>query len=226
MLELSGITKHVKNGNQNRIILNQLQLQVNIGDSIAIKGRSGSGKTTLLKIIAGLVKCDEGNIFFKGKNIAKYTVNERLKYRRNHIGMITQQLNLLDDRNIFENIALPLYYQGVRKQDREKSVKETLDSLGMEDFLYKSISNLSGGERQRIAIARALVKNPSILIADEPTGALDEETEKEILNIFHKLQRKGKTIILVTHNDNVAKSCDYVYELIDGKLESTRWSLT
>lgn len=218
MLELLDITKHVKNGNQRRMILNKLQLQVNKGDSIAIKGRSGSGKTTLLKIIAGLVKSDEGDIIFREKNIANFNVHERLKYRRDHIGMITQQLNLLDDRNIFENIALPLYYQGLNKNDRKKAVKEILDSLGMEDFIYKSISNLSGGERQRIAIARALVKGPSLLIADEPTGALDEESEKEIMDIFRDLQSNGKTIILVTHNDNVARSCDRVYELTNGNL--------
>lgn len=222
MLELSGVTKQLKNGNQRRIILDQLQLQVKHGDSIAIKGRSGSGKSTLLKIIAGLETCDKGEICFEGEDIAKFTINERLKYRRDHIGMITQQLNLLDDRNIFENIALPLYYQGFKKQERKRYVREILASLSMEDFIYKPITNLSGGERQRIAIARALVKNPSMLIADEPTGSLDEETEEEILQIFRELQNQGKTIILVTHNDTVAESCNYVYELVNGKLESIK----
>lgn len=218
LLTLSNVKKTYWNGNKQSIILKNVNLQIKNGEVIAIKGRSGSGKTSLLNIIAGLTKCDSGQIHFNYNDITNLSFDEQLEYRRKNISIITQQFNLLDDRSVFENIALPLNYEKVKKDEKKKKVQEVLNSVGMKDFAYQKTLNLSGGERQRIAIARALVKEPLLLIADEPTGSLDVETEKEILEIIDDLKDKGVTIIIVTHDDNVANICDTVYELINGEL--------
>lgn len=218
LLTLSNVKKSYWDGNKQSVILKNVNLQIKKGRVIAIKGRSGSGKTSLLNIIAGLTKCDGGQIHFNYNDITNLTFDEQLEYRRKNISIITQQFNLLDDRSVFENIALPLNYEKIKKDEKKKKVLQVLNSLGMEDFAYKKTLNLSGGERQRVAIARALVKEPLLLIADEPTGSLDIETEKEILEIFNNLKDKGVTIIIVTHDDNVANICDTVYELINGEL--------
>lgn len=218
LLTLSNVKKTYWNGNKQSIILKNVNLQIKNGEVIAIKGRSGSGKTSLLNIIAGLTKCDSGQIHFNYNDITNLSFDEQLEYRRKNISIITQQFNLLDDRSVFENIALPLNYEKVKKDEKKKKVQEVLNSVGMKDFAYQKTLNLSGGERQRIAIARALVKEPLLLIADEPTGSLDVETEKEILGIIDDLKDKGVTIIIVTHDDNVANICDTVYELINGEL--------
>lgn len=219
LIELCKIRKKVKNGSNHKDILKDLDLEVYPGDYIAIKGRSGSGKSTLLNILGGLISFDEGEMFFEEKNITKTSLNEKSKYRKEHIGFITQQFNLLDDRNVFENIALPLQYNKVPPKEIKELVKSTLHELEMEDFIYKPITNLSGGEKQRIAIARALVKKPSIILADEPTGSLDEKTEEGILNIFDNLQKQGITIIIVTHSNEVASHCKYIYQLEKGSLK-------
>ncbi|WP_337982975.1 ABC transporter ATP-binding protein [Lysinibacillus sp. C5.1] len=218
LLTLSNVKKTYWNGNKQSIILKNVNLQIKNGEVIAIKGRSGSGKTSLLNIIAGLTKCDSGQIHFNYNDITNLSFDEQLEYRRKNISIITQQFNLLDDRSVFENIALPLNYEKVKKDEKKKKVQEVLNSVGMKDFAYQKTLNLSGGERQRIAIARALVKEPLLLIADEPTGSLDVETEKEILGIIDDLKNKGVTIIIVTHDDNVANICDTVYELVNGEL--------
>lgn len=218
LLTLSNVKKTYWNGNKQSIILKNVNLQIKNGEVIAIKGRSGSGKTSLLNIIAGLTKCDSGQIHFNYNDITNLSFDEQLEYRRKNISIITQQFNLLDDRSVFENIALPLNYEKVKKDEKKKKVQEVLNSVGMKDFAYQKTLNLSGGERQRIAIARALVKEPLLLIADEPTGSLDVETEKEILGIIDDLKDKGVTIIIVTHDDNVANICDTVYELVNGEL--------
>lgn len=218
LLELSGITKSVESGREKRIILKGINLEVKVGDSIAIKGRSGSGKTTLLNIIGALTFYDQGQIKYAGENIPLDTLKGQLSFRNRNIGYLTQQLNLLDDRSVFENISLPLKYNGFSKNEIKEKVEKVLSSLGMKEFIDMPIYNLSGGERQRIAIARAIVKEPSLLLADEPTGSLDEETEKEILKIFSYLKKNGITIIIVTHDDVVANYCDRKYELSNGKL--------
>lgn len=218
LLTLSNVKKTYWNGNKQSIILKNVNLQIKNGEVIAIKGRSGSGKTSLLNIIAGLTKCDSGQIHFNYNDITNLSFDEQLEYRRKNISIITQQFNLLDDRSVFENIALPLNYEKVKKDEKKKKVQEVLNSVGMKDFAYQKTLNLSGGERQRIAIARALVKEPLLLIADEPTGSLDVETEKGILGIIDDLKNKGVTIIIVTHDDNVANICDTVYELVNGEL--------
>lgn len=214
MIELKKISKIISNKN----ILKDLDLNIKEGDSIAITGRSGSGKTTLLNIIGGLSKFDSGKLIFENENLAEFNIDDLSEYRKNNIGFITQNFNLLDDRNVFENVALPLYYEDIDKREIKKRVKIALKNVNMGKFVYSEINNLSGGEKQRVAIARAIIKNPKIILADEPTGALDEETENEILHIFDNLKKRGSTLVIVTHDYNVANHCDKIYNLKDGKI--------
>lgn len=216
ILNAINISKDIKNGKSK--ILDNLNLIVHKGDSIAIKGRSGSGKTTLLNILGGMTFADSGKLLFRDCNLEKATLYDLSYYRRNHVGFVTQTFNLLDDRNVFENIALPLYYNNLDKKSIKNVVISTLKKLDMESFVNREIKTLSGGEKQRIAIARAMVKNPDIILADEPTGSLDENTEESILSIFRELKKDGITLIIVTHDNNVANSCDIIYNLKDGKL--------
>lgn len=214
MIEARGINK-ILGG---RKILNDLYITVNKGDSLAITGRSGSGKTTLLNIMGGLTKFDSGTLIFENENLGKLSIDELSEYRRCHVGFITQNFNLLDDRNVFENVALPLYYDKTNKLEIKKRVQIALKKVGMERFIRSEINTLSGGEKQRIAIARAIIKEPKLILADEPTGALDEDTENEILKIFDELKKDGTTLIIVTHDYNVANHCDRIYTLKCGKL--------
>lgn len=218
LLELSGITKRFKNGSQYTNILEKLDLRIHEGESVAIKGKSGCGKTTLLNILGGLLPFEEGEMFFNGTNISKLTANEIAEYRRKNVAFVTQNFHLLDDRNVFNNIALPLQYLGMPKNQIKSEIEKTLYELEIEHTIKRSISTLSGGERQRVAIARAIIKKPSILLADEPTGSLDEETEESILNIFDMLHQRGMTLVIVTHDDSVSSRCQNLYELHHKKL--------
>lgn len=218
ILKASNICKSVKNGSKNMKILNNLDLEIFQGHSIAIRGRSGSGKTTLLNILGGVVKPSSGKIYFKGEDFSSKSLDELAEYRKYHIGFITQNFNLLDDRNVYENVALPLYYQKIDNAEIKKRVYSTLKKVGLIKFSKKQINTLSGGEKQRVAIARALVKKPEIILADEPTGSLDEKTENEILNIFDELKLENITMIIVTHDSSVANRCDTIYTLEYGKL--------
>lgn len=218
ILKASNICKSVKNGNKNMNILNNLDLEIFQGQSIAIRGRSGSGKTTLLNILGGAVKPNSGKITFKGCDFSNKSLDELAEYRKYHVGFITQNFNLLDDRNVYENVALPLYYQKIDSTEIKKIVNSTLKKVGLSQFSTNQINTLSGGEKQRVAIARALVKKPDIILADEPTGSLDEKTENEILDIFDELKLENITMIIVTHDSNVADRCDIVYTLEQGKL--------
>lgn len=214
MIQVKGINKILGE----RKILNNLYITINKGDSIAITGKSGSGKTTLLNIIGGLTKFDSGTLIFENKNLSKLNIDELSKYRKDNIGFVTQSFNLLDDRNVFENVALPLYYDKVSKLEIRKRVKWALEKVNMVKFINSDINKLSGGEKQRIAIARAIIKRPKLILADEPTGSLDEDTENEILEIFDNLKKSGTTLVIVTHDYNVANHCDNIYTLRDGNL--------
>lgn len=214
IIKINNLSKTFNDGKKKKTILENLNLSIKTGQSIAITGRSGCGKTTLLNIIGGLLDFDYGDLFINNVNINSLSLNQIADYRKNYFGFITQNFNLLDDRNVFENVALPLYYSSIKKSDIQKRVNTILTTLDISHLAQKNIKNLSGGEKQRVAIARALVKKSKIILADEPTGSLD------ILNIFSKLKNSGITLIIVTHNEKVANNCDLVYELKNKSLIS------
>ena len=221
ILELKEIKKSYSvNKKEKKVILNCLNLKVEKGESIAIKGRSGSGKTTLLNILTGMDINFSGEYLFFNNQIAEYSDSERAKFRREEVGIITQHFNLLDDRNIYENIAIALSHQKLNKKEKKKLVAEALQYVGLENTEKKLIKQLSGGEMQRIAIARAIIKKPKLIIADEPTGALDESTRDEILNIFQRMMERGHQFIIVTHDEVVAEICDKSYVLKNGVLRT------
>ncbi len=220
IIKINNLSKTFNDGKKKKTILKNLNLSIKTGQSIAITGRSGCGKTTLLNIIGGLLDFDYGDLFINNININSLSLNQIADYRKNYFGFITQNFNLLDDRNVFENVALPLYYSSIKKSDIQKRVNTILTTLDISHLAQKNIKNLSGGEKQRVAIARALVKKSKIILADEPTGSLDEKTELDILNIFSKLKNSGITLIIVTHNKKVANNCDLVYELKNKSLIS------
>ena len=220
IIKINNLSKTFNDGKKKKTILENLNLSIKTGQSIAITGRSGCGKTTLLNIIGGLLDFDYGDLFINNVNINSLSLNQIADYRKNYFGFITQNFNLLDDRNVFENVALPLYYSSIKKSDIQKRVNTILTTLDISHLAQKNIKNLSGGEKQRVAIARALVKKSKIILADESTGSLDEKTELDILNIFSKLKNSGITLIIVTHNKKVANHCDLIYELKNKSLIS------
>jgi putative ABC transport system ATP-binding protein len=186
---------------------------------MAIMGPSGSGKSTLMNLIGCLDTPTEGKYYLGGKLVSTMTENELAYIRNREIGFVFQVFNLLPRATAFRNVELPLIYKGTKKKEREDMVRRALELVDMKERMTHRPPELSGGERQRVAIARALVNEPSLLLADEPTGNLDSKTGQEILNLFHRLHERGNTIIIVTHDANVAQQTERILFLKDGKLE-------
>lgn len=219
MLRLVGIRKEIQfKKKESLIVLNELDLEVSKKKSIAIKGRSGSGKTTLLKILLGLDTKYTGGCMINSHHLDLMNTAELSEFRQKNLAVITQRFDLLDDRNVYENIVLAITHQKLSTKERKRRVTEVLSYVNLEGYERKSVKELSGGEMQRIGIARALIKETDLIIADEPTGSLDEETRNEILYLFKKLISDGKQFIIVTHDEEVADICDDVYCLKNGKL--------
>lgn len=210
ILKMNNISKKY---DKDKIVLNNLSLEVFKGEMVGIVGKSGVGKTTLLNLAGLLEFPDSGNIIYNGQ-VINYK-NEKLlaKYRRDKIGFIVQNYALINEKNVFYNISLPLLCKKEKKEIITKKCIDIAERLEIKEFLNKFPNVLSGGEAQRVAIARALIKEPEIILADEPTGALDDDTEQEILKIFTKLVEKDIAILLVTHNMELAKKCDRVFKL-------------
>lgn len=196
--------------------LSDINLSIETGDFIAVTGKSGCGKSTLLNILGGIAKATDGTYIFKEENISNYSVNRLSKFRNENIGFVVQHFALIQDITVFRNISLPLRYRGIPKNDIEKKVDDLLEVLEIRDKKYAKPYELSGGQCQRVAIARAVVGNPSLLLADEPTGALDEATGLKIMEIFKELNKHGMTVILVTHDMEIAKSCNKQLYMKDG----------
>lgn len=215
MIRLEEINKSYKM----RHVIDGLNLEIFVGESIAIQGRSGSGKTTLLNIISGLLTDYNGSYYFEEINMNNLSNSARTKFRREKIGVITQHFDLLEDRNVSANIMLGMAHLKLSSSEKKEKIREILNYLDLIRYEKRKITELSGGEKQRIAIARALVKNPKLIIADEPTGALDEESRNQILSIFKKLMREGTQFIIVTHDDDVAQVCERVYDFKRGILQ-------
>ena len=209
-----------------RHVLDGLNLEVKIGESIAIQGRSGSGKTTLVNIISGLMTQYNGSYLFENEEMEQMSDSKRAKFRREQIGIITQHFDLLEDRNVKANIILGLSHLKLSHSEKKEKIRQMLAYVDLAGYEKKRINELSGGEKQRVAIARALIKKPKIIIADEPTGALDEETRDQVLNLFKKMITDGSQFVIVTHDDDVAQICEKVYYLRKGVLRQSIYSLS
>ena len=216
-IELNNIQKYYGLGKNKLHVLKSLSLEIKHGDFVMIMGKSGSGKTTLLNILGFLDKFDEGEYIFNGKNITNLTEVERSRFRNKNIGFIFQQFHLINNLNIYQNIELPLLYDNkLGKKERAKKVENNLEMVGLLDKIKQFPNELSGGQQQRISIARALINDPQLIFADEPTGALDTNTSNEIMNILDSLNKQGKTIVMVTHDPDLKKYATKVVYLKDG----------
>lgn len=216
-IELNNIQKYYRLGKNRLHVLKSLSLEIKHGDFVMIMGKSGSGKTTLLNILGFLDKFDEGEYIFDGKDVTNLTEVERSHFRNKNIGFIFQQFHLINNLNICQNIELPLLYDNkLGKKERVKRVENNLKMVGLLDKIKQFPNELSGGQQQRISIARALINDPQLIFADEPTGALDTNTSNEIMNILSSLNKQGKTIVMVTHDPDLKKYATKVVYLKDG----------
>ncbi|WP_315166115.1 ABC transporter ATP-binding protein [Metaclostridioides mangenotii] len=217
LISLENIQKYYKVGKEEFHVLKSLNLQINSGEFVVIMGKSGSGKTTLLNILGFLDRFNEGQYFFDGKDVTNLSENQRSDFRNSNVGFIFQQFNLIETLNIYQNVELPLTYNSsLKKGERESIVEDKLRAVGLLDKIKMKPLQLSGGQQQRIAIARSLVNDPQIIFADEPTGALDSETSSDIMELLKDLNRKGKTIIMVTHDQDMVRYATKVIRLKDG----------
>jgi len=222
MIRLNNITKiYNKGSKENELIaLNDLDIEINEGEFLAIMGPSGSGKTTLLNILGLMDSFDQGEYCFLDTQIKKLNRKNMDKFRSEKIGFVFQQFMLLPDYTVFENAEIPLRARNIKKSKRKEIIMKLLEQVGMEKYAKTIPSRLSGGQKQRCAIVRALVNEPDLILADEPTGALDRKTGQEIMNLLKALNKKGKTIIVVTHDPTVAEQADRVINIEDGKIIS------
>ena len=218
LLELKDICRNYGTGQAVVAALKNACLQVNEGDYIAIMGPSGSGKTTLMNVLGCLDKADSGTYTLDGIDISAMNDNELSDVRLHKIGFVFQTFQLLAGETALDNVALPLIYAGVKKEEREKRAAEALEKVGLGERLSFYPSQLSGGQKQRVAIARAMINNPRILLADEPTGALDQASGRQVMELFRKLNEEGTTVIMITHDANVAKNAEKVMYIVDGEL--------
>ena len=220
MIETNNLTKEYKVGSQKVTALKGINLNVDKGEFISIMGPSGSGKTTLMNIIGCLDSPSNGTYRLNNKSVSDLSENELAKIRNKEIGFVFQSFHLLARNSALENVMLPLKYAGSDKKTALAKSKESLDRVGLSDRYDHSPAELSGGQQQRVAIARALVNQPSILFADEPTGNLDSKTGDDVMNIFKELNSNGQTIILITHEDSIAKQSNRIITIMDGLIKS------
>lgn len=220
VIDIRQLVRNFKLGSETIYVLRSLNLRVNRGEYVALMGPSGSGKSTLMNILGCLDTPTSGNYFLNGKDVSILSDNELAEIRNKEIGFIFQTFNLLPRSTALDNVILPLIYSGMRRDEREKQAIKSLEQVGLADRMKHKPNELSGGQRQRVAIARALVNNPSILLADEPTGNLDTKTSIEIMGLLHDIHKNGNTIIIVTHEEDIAQHAHRIIRLRDGKIES------
>ena len=220
IIRIESLTKWYRIGQELVKALNGVNFSVMKNEYLALMGPSGSGKSTLMNIIGCLDTPTAGSYFLNGPNVAKLTDSQLAEIRNKEIGFVFQTFNLLPRYSALENVALPLVYAGVKKDVREKRAKEVLTQVGLADRMKHKPNELSGGQRQRVAIARALVNRPSIILADEPTGNLDSKTSNEIMKLFDDIHKLGNTVILVTHEEEIAAYAHRIIRLRDGMIES------
>ncbi len=220
VIKLENIKKYYKMGKQTVKALRGISLEILSNEYVAIMGASGSGKSTLMNLLGCLDTPTYGNYYLNNKNVSNLSENELAEIRNKEIGFVFQTFNLLPKYNALENVALPLVYAGVKKNERLEKAAYMLKKVGLVDRMTHKPNELSGGQRQRVAIARALVNDPAIILADEPTGNLDSKTSEEIMELFNKIYEDGNTIILVTHEPDIAMNAQRIIHLRDGIIEN------
>ena len=216
MIEIKGLNKSYPTGQSFLHVLKGIDLSIEEGELVAIMGSSGSGKSTLLNIIGMLDNYDSGSYVLDGVPIKDLDETKAANYRNKFLGFVFQSFNLINYKTALENISLPLYYQGISRNKRRDIALEYLDKVGLANWATHLPSELSGGQKQRIAIARALASKPKVLLADEPTGALDSTTSEEVMGLIKKINSEGKTILVVTHEQDIANMCKRIITLKDG----------
>lgn len=220
MISLKDINKYYTIGESKFHVLKGVSTQIHEGELVAIMGTSGSGKSTLLNILGILDDYDSGEYYLNNTLIKNLSASKAAYYRNQFIGFVFQSFNLLNFKNAMENVALPLYYQKVGRKERNKKAMEYLERVGLADKWQNLPNEMSGGQRQRVSIARSLISKPKVILADEPTGALDSVTTQEIMNLFKEVHGEGMTIIIVTHEDSIAHQCQRIIRLQDGLVKN------
>ena len=216
--KMTGINKFYQMGEEQMHILKDVNLEIRRGEYLSVLGPSGSGKSTLMNIIGCLDVATSGSYILDGETIEELSEPELARIRSREIGFIFQNSQLLPRLDALRNVELPLIYAGVRPRERRKRAEEMLERVGLSDRMYHYPNQLSGGQQQRVAIARALVGNPSILLADEPTGALDQKTGRQVMSLFGELNAEGRTIVMITHDMHIAAFARRVVHIVDGEL--------
>ena len=221
MISLKKINKSYRTGAISLHVLKDIDLEIEKGEYVSIMGASGSGKSTLLNILGILDNYDTGDYYLNGSLIKNLSEKRAAKYRNDMIGFVFQSFNLINFKNALENVALPLYYKNVSRKQRNIIAMEHLDQMGLKEWAHHLPNELSGGQKQRVAIARAVISKPKIILADEPTGALDSKTSVEVMKVLSELNSTGITTILVTHELSVAETTRRIINLKDGRIENS-----
>lgn len=221
MIEIDNIYKIYNKGKVNEFTaLKGVSLKISEGEMVAIIGKSGAGKSTLMHIIGCVDDFEQGKYYFNGQDVSKLNEKKRAIIRNRDIGIVLQDFALMENYTVIENVLMPLYFSknAGNRRVREEKAKDILSRLEIDEIMNKKVNKLSGGQKQRVAIARAMINNPKVLLADEPTGALDIKTSLEIMNVFKQLNAKGTTVIIITHDMEVANECNRVIEICDGNI--------
>ena len=221
MIEIKNLYKTYNYGKPNAFeALKDVSLTINDGEMVAIIGKSGAGKSTLMHILGCIDDFEKGQYIFNGKDISKVNEKKSAAIRNSEIGIVLQEFALMEQYTVLENVIMPLFFtpKSGRRSEKEKRALEILKRLEMDEYAHKKVNKLSGGQKQRVAIARAMINNPSVLLADEPTGALDVKITDEIMKVFRNLNKNGTTVIIITHDMEVAGMCDRIIEIRDGKI--------
>ncbi|MGQ1889403.1 ABC transporter ATP-binding protein [Thermophagus sp. OGC60D27] len=222
IIKVEGLHKSYQMGNNALHVLKGIDLDIQAGEMVSIMGSSGSGKSTLLNILGILDTHDRGNYFLDNIKIEKMNETRAARFRNKYIGFIFQSFNLISFKNAMENVALPLYYKNISRKKRNMQALELLDRMGLKEWAEHLPAELSGGQKQRIAIARALISNPKVILADEPTGALDTQTSYEVMDILQEVNQMGITVIIVTHENDIAHRTQRIIRLRDGLIDENK----